>query len=90
VSEGQEDQLAVLGLVVKAVVLWTTRYLDAAVAQLEAEGHVIDEVDKARLSLLKDKHVNVLGRYAITPSQPARGLRPLRDPASLEEGDIDF
>jgi len=49
--EGQEDQLAALGLVLNAVVLWTTRYLDAAVTQLEADGHVIDEADKARLSL---------------------------------------
>ncbi len=49
--EGQEDQLAALGLVLNAVVLWTTRYLDAAVTQLEADGHVIDEADKVRLSL---------------------------------------
>ncbi len=88
--EGQEDQLAALGLVLNAVVLWTTRYLDAAPAQLEAEGYEIDEAAKARLSPLKDKHVNVLGRYTITPSQPARGLRPLRDPATVEEGEADF
>jgi TnpA family transposase len=88
--EGQEDQLAALGLVLNAVVLWTTRYLNAAVTQLEAEGHVIDEADKARLSPLKDKHVNVLGRYTITASQPARGLRPLRDPASGEDSEIDL
>jgi TnpA family transposase len=37
--EGQEDQLAALGLILNAVVLWNTRYLDAAVAQLRAEGH---------------------------------------------------
>ncbi len=30
--EGQEHQLAALGLVLNAVVLWNTRYLDAAVA----------------------------------------------------------
>jgi hypothetical protein len=46
--EGQEDQLAALGLVLNAVVLWTTQYLDAAVAELKAAGHVIDEADKAR------------------------------------------
>lgn len=88
--EGQEDQLAALGLVLNAVVLWTTRNLDAAVTRLEAEGHVIDEADKARLSPLKDKHVDVLGRYSITPSQPAQGLRPLCDPATVEEGEVDF
>ena len=34
--EGQEDQLGALGLVVNAVVLWNTRYLDAALAQVRA------------------------------------------------------
>jgi hypothetical protein len=87
--DGQEDQLAALGLVLNAVVLWTTRHLDAAVAELEAAGHVIDEADKARLSPLKDKHVNCLGRYAIISSQPAQGLRPLRDPAGADETDKD-
>jgi hypothetical protein len=68
--DGQEDQLAALGLVLNAVVLWTTRYLDAAVAELEAAGHAITDTDKARLSPLKDKHLNCLGRYAFTASQP--------------------
>jgi hypothetical protein len=39
-----------LGLVLNAVVLWTTRYIDAAVAQLRAEGHEIRDEDIARLS----------------------------------------
>lgn len=50
--EGQEDQLAALGLVLNAVVLWTTRYLDAAVAQLRAQGREVREEDAARLSPL--------------------------------------
>lgn len=32
--DGMEDQLGALALVLNAIVLWTTRYLDAAVAQL--------------------------------------------------------
>ena len=60
-----------------------------AEVHVEAEAEYV-EADKARLSPLKDKHVNVLGRYTITPSQPARGLRPLRDPATVEEGEVDF
>lgn len=63
-----------------AVVLWTTRYIDAAVAQLRAEGHEIRDEDIARLSLLKHKNLNVPGRNSFTPSVPAGGLRPLRDP----------
>jgi Tn3 transposase DDE domain len=62
-----------------AVVLWTTKYIDAAVAQLRAEGHEISDEDVARLSPLKFKNLNVLGRYSFTPSTPRQGLRPLRD-----------
>jgi TnpA family transposase len=36
--EGQEDQLAALGLVLNAVVLWNTRYLDASVEHLCSSG----------------------------------------------------
>lgn len=34
--EGQEDQLGALGLVLNAVVLWNTRYVDAAVTALRS------------------------------------------------------
>jgi TnpA family transposase len=81
--EGQEDQLSALGLVLNAVTLWNTRYSDAAVAQLRAQGYPVDDADAARLSPLVDKHVNVLGRYTFT--QPAAaGLRPLRDPSAAD------
>ncbi|MEU9663792.1 Tn3 family transposase [Streptomyces chartreusis] len=48
--EGEEDQLAALGLALNAVVLWDPRYLDAAVAQLRAQGHDIKDEDVARHS----------------------------------------
>ncbi|MFE3454965.1 Tn3 family transposase [Nonomuraea sp. NPDC059194] len=83
--EGQEDQLAALGLVLNAVALWNSRYLDAIVTHLRTIGHKIndapiDDADVARLSPLGHAHLNVLGRYAFTASQPPAGLRPLRDP----------
>ncbi|MFB6946561.1 Tn3 family transposase [Streptomyces sp. NPDC056237] len=88
--DGQEDQLGALGLVLNAAVLWTTRYLDAAVEQLRAlpaaqrEHDVLDE-DVARLSPLKHANLNVLGRYSFRGSGLAGGaLRPLRDPAEAE------
>lgn len=84
--EGQEDQLAALGLVLNAVALWNTRYLDATVAQLRAEGLDIKDEDIARLSPLKDRHINFMGRYLfnIKASGPGQGLRPLRDPDPAE------
>lgn len=71
--EGQEDQLAALGLVLNAVVLWNTRYLDAAVAQLRAEGHDIKDEDVARLS----RHS---GPRRGTPSWALHWLNDLAEP----------
>lgn len=86
--EGQEDQLAALGLVVNAVALWNSRYLSAAVDQLRAQGIPVDDEDAARLSPLGHAHLNFLGRYSIAPSAPAEGLRELGDiPAVPDSGD---
>ncbi|WSQ56649.1 transposase [Streptomyces sp. NBC_01217] len=79
--EGQDDRPASLGLVLNAVVLWNTRHLDAAVAQLHAEDHEIKDEDGARLYPLKDRRINFLGRYRfnIQAGGPGRDLRPFRD-----------
>ncbi|SEG81806.1 Tn3 transposase DDE domain-containing protein [Thermomonospora echinospora] len=72
------------------MVLWTTRYIDAAVDQLRAEGHEIVGEDVARLSPLKHRNLNVLGRYSFTASTAAGGdLRPLRDLAAPELDEDD-
>ncbi len=76
--EGQEDQLGALGLVLNAVVLWNTRYIDAALDQLRADGHAVEAADVARLTPLGYAHLNFQGRYSFTDPTPA-GLRPLRD-----------
>jgi TnpA family transposase len=88
--DGMEDQLGALGPVLDAIVLWTTRCIDAAVAQLRAEGHEIRDEDIARLSPLKHRNLHLLGRYSFRTSTPAGGvLRPLRDPDTpgLDEDD---
>lgn len=52
-----------------------------AVAQLRAEGHEIRAEDIARLSPLKHRNLNPLGRYSFRAPTPAGGtLRPPRDP----------
>jgi hypothetical protein len=91
--EGQEDQLGALGLVVNAIILWNTIYMDAAIDQLRVEGRVegfdVRDEEVARLSPLAHEHINMLGRYAFTLPEPvARGeLRPLRSPATLVDED---
>ena len=51
--EGQEDQLGALGLVVNALILWTTRYMDAALNHLRAAGAEVTKED------LADSHPSV-------------------------------
>lgn len=86
--EGQEDQLGALGLVLNAIVLWNTRYLDAAIDHLRSQGIEVKPEDVARLSPLLHGHVNVLGRYSFQlPDEVARGqMRPLRDPLAESDG----
>jgi TnpA family transposase len=85
--EGQEDQLGALGLVVNALVLWNTNYIDAAVKQLQDQGVEVKSEDLARLSPLGYKHINMLGRYQFALAEHLkRGeLRPLRDPKDFGE-----
>ena len=77
--EGQEGQLAAPGLVLNAVVLWNTRYLDAIVESLRGSGQPVRDEAAAWLSPLGRAQLNCLGRCAFTTRPPAE-LRPLRDP----------
>ncbi|MEI6628301.1 MAG: Tn3 family transposase, partial [Alphaproteobacteria bacterium] len=61
--EGQEDQLSALGLVVNAIVLWNTYYLQEAICFLKGTGIEVKDEDLARLSPLLHRHINMLGRY---------------------------
>ncbi|MFK0142804.1 hypothetical protein [Streptomyces murinus] len=52
--------------------------------------HEIRDEDVARLSLLKHKNLNLLGRYSFTADVPAAGaLRPLRAPEAPELDEDD-
>jgi len=84
--EGQEDQLGALGLVVNAIELWNTLYMDAALTQLRAEGFEVRAEDVARLSPLLYTHINFQGRYSFALSEVVAhgGLRPLRDPSAQD------
>jgi len=77
--EGQEDQLGALGLVLNAVVLWNTIYMESALDHLKNQSVTIDENFEQRLSPLLYQHINVLGHYSFTLSaQIEKGkLRPL-------------
>ncbi|MFI5304985.1 MAG: Tn3 family transposase [Nitrospiria bacterium] len=85
--EGQEDQLGALGLVMNALILWNTRYMDAALNHLRSQGAVTKPEDIARLSPLRNKHFNVLGRYRfnLTDSILKGKMRPLRNPDTSDD-----
>lgn len=83
--KGMEDQLGALGLVLNCVVLWTTRYQDAALAQLRAAGYPVADDDVARLSPFVRRHLNVHGKYSFSLPELAGGLRTLRDPDAPDD-----
>ena len=84
--EGQEDQLGALGLVLNAVVLWNTIYMNEAVDSLNSQGDGVNIEDLVRLSPLIHKHINFLGRYSFSVAESImRGnLRSLRNPQKIE------
>jgi TnpA family transposase len=80
--EGQEDELNALGLVLNMVVLWTTRYMDAALNHLRDTGFDVRDEDVERLSPLVRHHINFVGKYHFSlPEEVKRGeLRPFHNP----------
>jgi hypothetical protein len=72
--EGQEDQLGALGLVVNAIVLWNTIYMNAALDQLRAEGFDVRDEDRVRLSplLRPHQHAGRIRLYFVEPDCPGR------------------
>nr|WSX76815.1 Tn3 family transposase [Streptomyces sp. NBC_00899] len=84
-QEGMEDQIGALGLVLNALVLFNTRYMDAAVNQLRGDGFEVRDEDVARLSPFVRHHINVLGRYSFQLPDLPGGMRPLRAPDAVDE-----
>ena len=73
--EGPEDQLGALGLVVNAVILWNTIYMDAALAELRPEGFDVRDEDVARLSPLGHGHFERIGSLCLHASRVRRTRR---------------
>ncbi len=76
---GQEDQLGALGLVLNAIALFNTRYLDRAVRYVQNRGKAVDDHDLERLSPLVREHIELHGRYSFSLPDAVRAgdLRPL-------------
>lgn len=81
--ENQQHRASGLNLLVTAIILWNTRYLERALATLRQTENVPDHL-LAHLSPLGWEHINLTGDYvwvALTGvSENHDGLRPLRTP----------
>ncbi len=79
---GQEEQLGALGLVVNAIALFNTRYMDRAVTHVRDIGKTVDDADVERLSPLVRDHIELHGRYSFDLPEVVREgvLRPLPQP----------
>jgi hypothetical protein len=80
-----EDQIGALGLVLNALVLFNTRYMDAAVTQLREDGFEVRDEDVARLPPFVRHHINMLGRCSFQLPDLPGGLRPLRAPDATDD-----
>ena len=84
--ENQQHRASGLNLLVTAIVLWNTRYLQRAIAAL-SELEKVPHHLLAHLSPLGWEHVNITGDYVwAAPSQITEnydGLRPLRTPPEV-------
>ncbi len=88
--EGQEEQLNALGLVVNAIILWNTIYMNRALGDMRQRGMTILPEDVARLSPIGHEHVNVYGKYSFTLAEPIQqgDFHPLRELDETEEVEL--
>jgi Tn3 transposase DDE domain len=70
-NDNQQHRASSLNLLVTAIVLWNTRYLERAVAALRESEHIPDH-PLAHLSPLGWEHVNSTGDYVWGASQCCR------------------
>ena len=78
---GRNFQTSAAKILVTAIILWNTRYLERAIAALRQTEDVPDQL-RAHLSPLGSEHVNLTADYIWSTEQPVTesrdGFRPLR------------
>jgi len=83
--EHQRYRASGLNLVVAAIILWNTVYLEKAIQALQEHGKKVDDNLLRNLSPLGWEHINLTGDYIWKQSKKAerskyRSLRPVRNP----------
>ncbi len=76
--EAQLNRATALSLVINAIVVWNTRYLAAAGAELARRQRAVPEDAWPHLSPILWEHVQLVGHYQFTEPEILGELRPLR------------
>ena len=79
--QNQEHRASGLNLVIAAIALWNTLYMQRAVEHLRERGVAAPDELLAHLSPMSWAHVGLTGDYLWADAATAGGLRPLNDPA---------
>ena len=78
--EGQRYRASGLNLIVAAIILWNTVYLQRAIRALQADGKALDEELFQHLSPVGWEHINLTGDYVWRQNRMVEGgYRPLRE-----------
>jgi TnpA family transposase len=85
--EAQLNRASALSLVLNAMVVWNTRYFEQAQAQLEKQGHPVQENVWQHLSPILWEHIHLVGSYHFTDIQFEGEFRPLREYEEILSGD---
>ena len=75
--ENQQFRACGLNLLIAAIVLWNTTYLERAVTALREAGHQVPDTLLAHIWPLAWDHINITGDYSWGAPLPD-GFRPLR------------
>ena len=77
--ELQRHRASGLNLVVTAIILWNTVYLEHAVTAMRAQGHIIEEELLKHIAPIHWNHINLTGDYTWKQNRfvEKRGFRPL-------------
>jgi len=78
--QNQEHRASGLNLVIAAIALWNTLYMQRAVEHLRERGVAAPDELLAHLSPMSWAHVGLTGDYLWADAAKAHGLRPLNDP----------
>ncbi|MEL7051103.1 MAG: Tn3 family transposase [Cyanobacteria bacterium J06588_5] len=75
-------QVDCLNLVINAIIIWNTVYIDKVVQQLRKEGYEISDDDLKSVWPTRQRHLNVYGAYLYETERIGQqlGLRHLRQP----------